>query len=80
MKKKPEYNITLVSKDPLIQQGIDIGDFNIKKELPKIADEITTVPIYVLWADGKIEMNEFGGTDVIAYLWREGDIIKGWSR
>ena len=84
MKKKTEikHDIMFVSRDPLIQQGIDIKDFNIEKELPKLIDKITATPVYVLWADGKIEVNKTGGVDVIACLWYEGkdETIKGWSR
>ena len=79
-KGKIKHDIKLVSRDPLTSQGINIGDFNIVKELPKIIDKITTTPVYVLWAKGKIEVNKVGGTDVIACLWREAGVIKGWSR
>lgn len=84
MKKKAEikHDILLVSRDPLTSQGIDIGNFNIEKELLKIINEIASTPIYILWANGKIETNKIGGTDVIACLWydEKGNKIKGWSR
>lgn len=72
--------ITGVSRETIRRAGIDIpDDFNIQDHVDRLKPDLGSQPRYVLWQDGKLAVNDTGGRDVIARLYIERDIVKGWS-
>ena len=73
--------LTKASREPLLSNGIDIGNFDINDFIQTHLSEIDTIGHYVIWNRGKPELNHIGGKDVIAFLYQDKDgTIRGWSR
>jgi len=73
--------ITGIDRAPLISNGIDIGNFDTIKFLPKIYEKLNEKIQYLIWNNGKPKLNKEGGYDIIALLFLGKDgIVYGWTR
>lgn len=83
-KANPKTDIRIMFRNVIERAGQREGfnipdDFVFLDVLPKFAKKITKNPIYILWNGGDPKLNEKGGKDCIAWLYLEGNTIKGWS-
>ena len=54
--------------------------FNFLKLLPKFTVNIKEgEPVYIIWNEGKPKISPEGKGVCIAYLYKDGKVIRGWS-
>ena len=78
--KELKHDVVTISREIIRKAGYNVPDSLTKEKiLEAVADKIGSKGVYILYNDGDLEISESGGEDVVAYLFKEKNTIKGWS-